>query len=216
MKINEVEALVGISKKNIRFYEEQGLVAPTRNADNRYREYSQNDVDTLCRIKLLRKLGVSIEEIRTLSSGTHTVADCIRRHIVTLEREKQNVEQSMKLCREMQNLSVSARDFDPRQWLEQMENMEKEGTSFSDRQKQDVVQKYAAPVIITCIVVGIMVALITVIVWSLRTAPQENPPLWFIAIFIAVFVAVAAGAVLALIQRIKEIGKGEIDDAKRY
>lgn len=28
MKINEVEAQVGITKKNIRFYEEQGLIAP--------------------------------------------------------------------------------------------------------------------------------------------------------------------------------------------
>ena len=28
MKINEVEALVGITKKNIRFYEEQGLLKP--------------------------------------------------------------------------------------------------------------------------------------------------------------------------------------------
>ena len=31
MKINEVEALVGITKKNIRFYEEQGLLKPGRN-----------------------------------------------------------------------------------------------------------------------------------------------------------------------------------------
>ena len=28
MKINEVEAQVGITKKNIRFYEEQGLLSP--------------------------------------------------------------------------------------------------------------------------------------------------------------------------------------------
>ena len=32
MKINEVEALVGITKKNIRFYEEQGLLKPGRNS----------------------------------------------------------------------------------------------------------------------------------------------------------------------------------------
>ena len=38
MKINEVEALAGITKKNIRFYEEQGLLSPRRNADNGYRE----------------------------------------------------------------------------------------------------------------------------------------------------------------------------------
>ncbi|MDY5613391.1 MerR family transcriptional regulator, partial [Dysosmobacter sp.] len=28
MKINEVEALVGITKKNIRFYEGEGLLTP--------------------------------------------------------------------------------------------------------------------------------------------------------------------------------------------
>ena len=39
MKINEVEALVGITKKNIRFYEEQGLLKPGRNSQNGYREY---------------------------------------------------------------------------------------------------------------------------------------------------------------------------------
>ena len=34
LKINEVEALVGITKKNIRFYEEQGLLSPRRNSEN--------------------------------------------------------------------------------------------------------------------------------------------------------------------------------------
>ena len=38
VKINEVEALVGITKKNIRFYEEKGLLTPRRNSENGYRE----------------------------------------------------------------------------------------------------------------------------------------------------------------------------------
>ena len=66
MKINEVEAQVGITKKNIRFYEEQGLLSPRRNADNGYREYGDEEVQILRRIKLLRKLGVPIEEIRRI------------------------------------------------------------------------------------------------------------------------------------------------------
>ena len=37
MKINQVEQLVGITKKNIRFYEEQGLLSPGRNRENGYR-----------------------------------------------------------------------------------------------------------------------------------------------------------------------------------
>ena len=47
LKINEVEALVGITKKNIRFYEEQGLLTPKRNAENSYREYGDGEVQTL-------------------------------------------------------------------------------------------------------------------------------------------------------------------------
>ena len=43
MKIQQVEELVGISKKNIRFYEEQGLLSPGR-AENGYREYGREDV----------------------------------------------------------------------------------------------------------------------------------------------------------------------------
>ena len=51
MKINEVEALVNITKKNIRFYEEQGLLYPQRNTENGYRNYSEEDVQVLRQIK---------------------------------------------------------------------------------------------------------------------------------------------------------------------
>ena len=66
MKINEVEALVGITKKNIRFYEEQGLLTPRRNSENGYRDYGPEEVAVLRRIKLLRKLGLPLEEIRRM------------------------------------------------------------------------------------------------------------------------------------------------------
>ena len=39
MKINEVESLIGITKKNIRFYEDQGLITPARDKNNGYRYY---------------------------------------------------------------------------------------------------------------------------------------------------------------------------------
>ena len=87
VKINEVEALVGISKKNIRFYEEEGLLCPQRNSENGYRNYSDADVDVLMKIKFLRKLGLPLDEIRALQQGRLTVADALHRHRITLERE---------------------------------------------------------------------------------------------------------------------------------
>ena len=51
MKIKQVEELVGITSKNIRFYESQGLLTPER-ADNGYREYHQDNIEVLKKIKL--------------------------------------------------------------------------------------------------------------------------------------------------------------------
>ena len=92
MKINEVEAQVGITKKNIRFYEAQGLLCPRRNSENGYRDYGEGDLAALRQIKLLRKLGVPLEEIRRMQAGGITLGDCMRRHLVTLEREERSLE----------------------------------------------------------------------------------------------------------------------------
>ena len=94
MKINEVEAQVGITKKNIRFYEEQGLLSPRRNSENGYRDYGEAEVAVLRQIKLMRKLGVPLEEIRRMQAGG-TVADGMRRHLVTLERERKRDRKSV-------------------------------------------------------------------------------------------------------------------------
>ena len=85
MKINEVEQLVGVTKRNIRFYEKEGLLSPDR-TDNGYRDYGEEDVEALRKIKLLRKLDVPLEEIRRMQQGTLTLTDGVRRHIIQLER----------------------------------------------------------------------------------------------------------------------------------
>ena len=44
MLINEVESIVGISKKSIRYYEDNGLLNLKRNKDNSYRIYDNEDI----------------------------------------------------------------------------------------------------------------------------------------------------------------------------
>jgi len=43
-----------------------------------------------------------------------------------------------------------------------------------------------------------------------------SPPALLLAALALVPLVIIAGVVLALVQRIREIGKGEIDDAKNY
>ncbi len=147
MKINEVEAQVGITKKNIRFYEEQGLLSPRRNSENGYRDYGEAEVAVLRQIKLMRKLGVPLEEIRKMQAGG-TVADGMRRHLVTLERDRKSLEQSILLCQSLKDREERLDALDAAALLEEMEQLEQTGTTFQDKQKGDAKPaRYAGAIV---------------------------------------------------------------------
>ena len=216
MKINEVEVLAGIAKKNIRFYEEQGLISPRRNPENGYRDYADEDVLVLRRIRLLRKLDVPIDEIRLMLSGSHTVGDGMRRHLISLERQQRNLQQAMELCQELAYQDIPISQLDTESLLTRMETLEQAGTSFHDVAAQDIKKRYIAPVAVTAVVVTFMAALSGLLLWALTISPEDAPPIWFVLVIIGFFAAVGVGCVAALTQRIREIQKGEIDDAKKY
>ena len=216
MKINEVEAQVGITKKNIRFYEEQGLLSPRRNSENGYRDYGEAEVAILRQIKLMRKLGVPLEEIRRMQAGG-TVADGMRRHLVTLERERKSLEQSIQLCGRLKDREERLDALDAAALLEEMERLEQTGTTFRDKQKQDAKPvRYAGAVVMALLTTALMAALIVLMVWGFTVDPADAPPLALLVVLVAIPGVIILGVLLALFQRIKEIRKGEEDDAKNY
>ena len=216
MKINEVEAQVGITKKNIRFYEEQGLLSPRRNSENGYRDYGEAEVAVLRQIKLMRKLGVPLEEIRKMQAGG-TVADGMRRHLVTLEREQKSLEQSIQLCQSLKDREERLDALDAAALLEEMERLEQTGTTFRDKQKQDAKPvRYAGAVVMALLTTALMAALIVLMVWGFTVDPADAPPLALLLVLVAIPGVIILGVLLALFQRIKEIQKGEEDDAKNY
>lgn len=216
MKINEVEAQVGITKKNIRFYEEQGLLSPRRDSSNGYRDYGEAEVAVLRQIKLMRKLGVPLEEIRRMQAGG-TVADGMRRHLVTLERERKSLEQSIQLCQSLKDREERLEALDAAGLLEEMEKLEQAGTTFRDKQKNDLKPvRYAGAVVMALVTTVLMAAIIALMVWGFAVDPADAPPLALVAVLVAIPGVVILGVLLALFQRIKEIQKGEEDDAKNY
>ena len=216
MKINEVEALVGITKKNIRFYEEQGLVSPRRNSENGYRDYGESEVETLRQIKLMRKLGVPLEEIRQMQAGARTVGDGMRRHIITLERERRNLEQAVQLCSLLKGREEPLGELDAGRILEEMEKLEQTGTTFQNKQRQDIRSRYLAPVVVSVGMVLLMAAVLGLMLWAFVMDPAEAPPLALMVVLVLLPVGMILGTLLALGQRIKEIRKGEMDDARQY
>lgn len=65
MRINEVINEVDLSKRAIKYYEEEGLLSIAKD-DNGYRNYSKEDIKILKEISVYRKLGISIKDIKEL------------------------------------------------------------------------------------------------------------------------------------------------------
>lgn len=216
MKINEVEQLVGISKRNIRFYEKEGLLAPGRNSENGYRDYSDSDVTALKQIKLFRKLDLPMEEIRRIQQGILTLPDAMRRHTIQLERQRTNLAVMVELCRELEEEQTQLSALDTDRYLRSIEEREKGGTRFVNIKKNDVRVKYAAPVIAAVVMIALMVAVIALLLWETAADPAGAPPTALLIFLIAVPAVVICGVILALIQRFKQIKGGEEDAASQY
>ena len=65
MLLNEIIKEVGMTKRAVKYYEEKGLLSVDKDS-NGYRNYSMQDVKTLKKISVYRKLGIGIKDIQTL------------------------------------------------------------------------------------------------------------------------------------------------------
>lgn len=212
MKINEVEQQVGVTKKNIRFYEQQGLLHPKRNKENGYREYDETDVDCLKKIKLLRKLSLPIEEIRKIQSGELLLTDSLRRQIIVLEREKTNLTETSELCHTILEDNSLYQTLSPDKYLERMMAMEVKGTKFQNV-SDDTIKKKRGSILAAVVFILLMFALTGMLIWAYT---QDPIPKLLFGILILVPVVTVCAVIIALLQRIKELEGGEEDAASKY
>lgn len=213
MRINEVEQIVGISKKNIRFYEDQGLIHPERNKANGYREYTENDIELILKIKLLRRLAVPIAEIRNLVDGRLTLPDCMERHLIYLNNQRKNIEAVSELCRNLNEQAAGLSELQVNEYLQQLDEMERGGSRFMNVSKVDINKKKRGAKIAAVVMIAIMV------LWDLFflvVNHYEPAPLPIVLLLTVPANVVIIGVILALRERIKEIEGGEENEAADY
>jgi DNA-binding transcriptional MerR regulator len=216
MKIRTVEELVGITRKNIRFYEEEGLLTVKR-ADNGYREYDAEDIVRLKQIKFLRRLFVPIEEIRRVLEGSETLEVCPHKQRHAYEQQKKNLD---GLCAVTDSLIEQAEhgktleQLDIDACLEDLIRMEKKGMEFMDVNVTDIHRKKTLGSVIGALIMIVLMGLAEVLI--LFGHSQEPLPLPVLVVFLCIPAVITGGVIAVLIQRIREIRKGEEDEAAKY
>lgn len=117
MTIKEMETRSGMTRANIRFYEAEGLLSPSRER-NGYRNYSETDLETLLRVKLLRTLRLSLEEIKALYRGEEELTAALDAQLGRLAQEQEELERSKSVCRAMREDGVRLETLDAQRYLD--------------------------------------------------------------------------------------------------
>ena len=134
MKMKEAEIRSGLDRKNIRYYESEELLAPRRTEGNRYRDYSEEDIERLLEIRFLRQVGIPIRDIRGLFEGRLTLSELMRMRLDRIDGEMSQLKKLEQMCarlEEQQTLKPSVVE----QCLEEISREDGENTWLEDIRK---------------------------------------------------------------------------------
>lgn len=131
MRISEVAKMTGLSVSNIRFYERKGLLAPVREEESKYRDYTPQDVEVLKRIILYRKMNLTIDTIYLLMNGAASLEEVLKRQEKELIAQREMLQGSIELCRRMQR-EPDPEHIDVDDYLNYVHTEEKAGQRFAE------------------------------------------------------------------------------------
>ncbi|MFF9022581.1 helix-turn-helix domain-containing protein [Streptomyces eurythermus] len=83
--IGELAGATGLSVRTVRFWSDEGVLAPAARSSGGYRLYDTASAARLELIRTLRELGLGLAEVRTVPAGERTVAEVAATHVAALD-----------------------------------------------------------------------------------------------------------------------------------
>ena len=175
MTIKEVEMRTGLPRSNIRFYEKEKLIEPSRNESNGYRDYSENDVENIKKIAYLRTLGISIENIRNIISAKATLQEILERHSEVLKSQITDLSKAKLMCEKMLDEgSISYEELQVEQYVTELQDYWKDNEPVL---KLDAVSfLYIWGSMLTWTIITVLCLIIGILFYS--KLPTEIPVQW--------------------------------------
>ena len=95
--IQELSRLSGVTTRTLRWYDQIGLLKPSRVAESGYRYYGRAEVDRLQDILYYRALGVELARIKEcLDDPSFDRLAALKRHLAALEAERERLEKLIR------------------------------------------------------------------------------------------------------------------------
>ena len=145
-RISDICERIGLARSTLLYYERIGLVQPTRDPTNGYRQYSEQDFNQLILIRQLQKAGLTLQECKSFLAG-QVDARLLEQRLFSLEQELREMEMAREvlaaLYGKVTGHSIESKTFSKRlhewhiqfdklssaahiQWLQQLGFSEKE------------------------------------------------------------------------------------------
>jgi len=89
IKITDLTGKYDVTARTLRYYEDMGLLASTRSGDYAYRLYDEAAVKRLEQILILRRLNISIKDIRRVfcAPGSDVVLEVLDKKVIDIDDE---------------------------------------------------------------------------------------------------------------------------------
>ncbi|KOV61673.1 MerR family transcriptional regulator [Streptomyces sp. MMG1121] len=87
LTIGELARATGLSARTIRYWSDEGVLAPVTRSSGGYRLYDTAGVARLELIRTLRELGLGLDDVRVVLAGERSVAEVAAAHVAALDAQ---------------------------------------------------------------------------------------------------------------------------------
>ena len=149
--VHEVKEITGISRRALHYYDEIGLLKPSRTATSGYRLYNEDDLERLQQILFFKEIGFNLKSIsEIINNPNFDKVDALKKHLEILKLKKVRLKKLINIVNEALkgDGQMSFKEFDMTEIVNCQEKYKKEviekwGSTDTYRESMEKTSKYS-------------------------------------------------------------------------